>query len=368
MEKYWSEDYKTATDKFCDAAIRASAVLEKLEIAAKGPHGETLAISIAWLGDDDPEKVILHSSGMHGVEGFAGSAIQVQALENSNKVSPKNALVFVHCLNPYGLAWLRRVNENNVDLNRNYFFEDENLVSQSKSVYGRLNPLLNPEKPPVNDELYFTASLAKAVFLYGFGATMSSIVIGQYEYERGLFFGGREMQLGTLLYKNWLSQRLGRAKYVLAIDTHSGLGKMNEEVLMVESSKQSARFNRLVRAFGNPLISVAKQKSVGYTIKGGYPSALGKILPNSTVDFITEEFGTHSSLKILYALREENSWFHSGDKNDPRLDQSTQRLKDMFNPSSEIWRSCVLSKGSKRIFQACSMVFDRDLDLQLGEP
>ena len=29
-------------------------------------------------------------------------------------------VVMIHALNPYGMAWVRRVNEDNVDLNRNF--------------------------------------------------------------------------------------------------------------------------------------------------------------------------------------------------------------------------------------------------------
>ena len=33
------------------------------------------------------------------------------------------AVLMIHLINPWGTAWMRRVNEDNIDLNRNYPFE-----------------------------------------------------------------------------------------------------------------------------------------------------------------------------------------------------------------------------------------------------
>ena len=57
----------------------------------------------------------MHSSGLHGIEGIAGSAIQLFWLQQSIPLLPKDrAIILVHVLNPYGMAWLRRFNEDNV--------------------------------------------------------------------------------------------------------------------------------------------------------------------------------------------------------------------------------------------------------------
>src|SRR5438093_8933584 len=100
-------------------AATAGGRLETLSLDAKGPNDEGLGIDIAWFGAENPRRVILHSSGLHGVEGFAGSAIQLQLLDSLPPLPKDAALILVHVLNPYGMAWLRRANENNVDLNRN---------------------------------------------------------------------------------------------------------------------------------------------------------------------------------------------------------------------------------------------------------
>src|SRR5712671_5110537 len=104
----FSPDYATARRRFQEAAGRAGAVLESLELEARGPAGENLAIDIARLGAQSPRRLILHSSGLHGVEGFAGSAIQLQLLEDPPRLAEDSALIVIHILNPFGMAWLRR--------------------------------------------------------------------------------------------------------------------------------------------------------------------------------------------------------------------------------------------------------------------
>ncbi len=65
----------------------------------------------------------MESIGLHGVGGFPGSAIQLQFLNELPEVRRGGAIVLGHILNPYGMAWIRRFNENNVDLNRNFLAE-----------------------------------------------------------------------------------------------------------------------------------------------------------------------------------------------------------------------------------------------------
>ena len=81
-ETFFSPDYFTARNRFREMAATAGGRLETLSLDAKGPNDEGLGIDIAWFGAENPRRVILHSSGLHGVEGFAGSAIQLQFIAN----------------------------------------------------------------------------------------------------------------------------------------------------------------------------------------------------------------------------------------------------------------------------------------------
>ena len=116
-------DYVDARERFRTLASRRGFALESYEHPAEnGPQGETLSCDVARLGPSDAERVILISSGAHGVEGFCGSGCQAELLASGllDGLPGDTAVVLVHAVNPYGFAWLRRTNEDNIDLNRNF--------------------------------------------------------------------------------------------------------------------------------------------------------------------------------------------------------------------------------------------------------
>ncbi len=135
----FSTDYATARRRFRHAASRLGWQLEAHPIGALGPRGEELAFDVAWTPGGDPEKALVVSSGVHGVEGFFGSAVQLAALEQwATDSPPPTRCVFLHGLNPFGFAWLRRFDENNVDPNRNYLLPGERFEG-APEVYARLD-------------------------------------------------------------------------------------------------------------------------------------------------------------------------------------------------------------------------------------
>ena len=61
-------------------------------------------------------------AGTHGVEGHCGSGAQVAWLQQGGpaRLPPRTGALLIHAINPHGFAWGRRVNEDNIDLNRNF--------------------------------------------------------------------------------------------------------------------------------------------------------------------------------------------------------------------------------------------------------
>src|SRR3989442_12718929 len=165
-ERFFSTDYFTARNRFRELVGTVGGRLETISIDAKGSKGEDLSIDIAWFGVATPRRVLLHSSGLHGVEGFAGSAIQLQLMNTLPTLSKDSALIIVHVLNPYGMAWLRRFNGNNVDLNRN-FLADESY-SDVPPTYAQLDPFLNPQSRPASD--LFTLKAGWLILPHGMSA------------------------------------------------------------------------------------------------------------------------------------------------------------------------------------------------------
>ena len=85
---HFPADYAAARRRFLAAAEARGARIDTRPIPARGPRGEELALDVAYIGPAFPERLLVVSSGIHGVEGFAGSAIQHQLLRARRTGSP----------------------------------------------------------------------------------------------------------------------------------------------------------------------------------------------------------------------------------------------------------------------------------------
>jgi hypothetical protein len=334
----FSPDYATARDRFRAAARRAGARLDALALAARSPEGEALTIDIARLGAGEATHVLLHTSGIHGVEAYAGSAIQIALLDAVPALAPHVGVVLVHVLNPYGMAWLRRTNENNVDLNRN-FLAGRDVWSGAPPLYRTLDPLLNPSSPPRRDA--FALRLAVRALRHGYAAVKQAIAQGQYEHPRGLFYGGAQLEEGPRVYLDWLARNLQRASAVLALDVHTGLGPRGRDTLLLEAGARAPA--GLDRALGRALVAPDPAASAAYAIRGGLAEGVRRALAHATVHGVVQEFGTSPPLAVLGALRDENrAHCHGGD--DARR-AAKSALREALCPADKDWRTAVVSRG-----------------------
>ena len=351
----FSPDYPVARARFREAALRAGAALDALPLAALGPHGEALAVDIAWLGTRQPRRVVLHITGVHGVEAFAGSAAQLALLAVPPPQPADGALILVHVLNPYGMAWLRRANEHNVDLNRN-FHPDDRIWTGTPPLYKRLDPLLNPASPPGRDG--FSLRLGAAGLRHGVRAVRQAIAHGQHRYPRGLFYGGAELQPGPRLFSDWLQAHLSTAETLFAIDMHTGLGPHAADTLIVEPGVNHAPLPALSRALQRPLLG-GHAAPAAYTVRGSLGAALPRLLPRTRVEFVLQEIGTWSPLRVIHALREENRWHHygGGDPGHP----AKRRLLEALCPASPAWREAAATLGADLVYRAADWMFGEGL-------
>ncbi|MEO8641273.1 DUF2817 domain-containing protein [Pseudomonas sp.] len=87
----------------------------------RGPFGEALSTDVALIGNPKAKHLLVALSGTHGVEGYYGSDCQRQLLHDlSERSLPDDvAVLMIYLINPWGTAWMRRINEDNIDLNRN---------------------------------------------------------------------------------------------------------------------------------------------------------------------------------------------------------------------------------------------------------
>ena len=191
----------------------------------------------------------IHSCGVHGVEAFAGSAIQLAWLTNRRPhVDDDEALAFVHPVNPFGMAWVRRVNEHNVDLNRNCLAPGE-AYSGAPNGYRRLHAFLNPTTGSSPD--FFYAKVAWLVGRFGMAALKQSIAAGQYEFPSGLFFGGTSIEEAPRRVLDFMRTRLHDARRIVALDVHTGLGRYSTDTYLLDARTDQCVLTSVRRFFGD---------------------------------------------------------------------------------------------------------------------
>ncbi|MDB5730744.1 MAG: hypothetical protein JWQ03_639, partial [Variovorax sp.] len=187
----FSSSYAQARRKFLEACVLAGLRIETHPHPLKGRDGEDLAMDVACDGPADAKHRLIISSACHGVEGHGGSGVQVFALHDAEWREKARAagvgVIYVHALNPHGFSHRRRVTQENVDLNRN--FVDFAQPLPVNKAYAKLHALLLPEQWPPTPQNQ--AAIDEWIGRHGLKACQAAVTGGQYQFDDGMFFGGR---------------------------------------------------------------------------------------------------------------------------------------------------------------------------------
>ena len=347
----FSPDYASARQRFRDGVGRLGWALESYPLGGHSPDGEPLTVDVAVSSTGNLERTLVLSSGLHGVEGFFGSAVQLAALERwAMHGLPETKCVLLHGLNPYGFAHLRRFNEQNVDPNRNFLLTDESYVG-APTGYAELDSFLNPRRPPSRWE----PVTLKALWLiarHGLPSLRQAIAAGQYDYSQGLFFGGTEPIPLVGLLADQLPRWLTGSQQVVHLDFHTGLGRWATCKLLLDYAPTDLQLQQLSTWFGPESFEANTSSSIAYDARGGFGRwcLAQEIAPQYL--FACAEFGTYGPVPVLAGLRAENQAHHWGDAKSPVTQWTKRRLKELFCPASAKWRSQVVDHGMTLIKQA----------------
>lgn len=348
-ESHFSKTYPEARGRFLDAAAKLGADVRSHRIDAECP--DELAIDVATLGEADAPAVVV-SSGIHGVEGFFGSAAQLALLDRLGRagVEPGIRYVLIHGMNPFGFSRLRRFNEDNVDLNRN-FLEHIGDYTGAPDGYVRLNGFLNPESPPSRFEPYSVKAIWN-IGRYGLKALRQAVAGGQYEYPRGIFFGGTGPSRSAQIVFENCDSWIGQSRKIVHIDLHTGLGPFGKYKLLLVKDAGPEGNSWYTDAFGIDAVKPfdAKKGRV-YTAKGLFGAWLQKRFAEREYRFVTAEFGTYGNIRVLGAIRAENRLHHYGSKDSPMFRPVKAALLECFCPKDASWRKQVIESSQAVIHQ-----------------
>ncbi len=334
----FSPNYVTARQRFRNAATARGWSLDSQAVENVGPDDCELFWDAAYSPVTGTDKAIIISSGLHGVEGFFGSAVQLAFLESQRRLADTGIrYLFLHGLNPYGFAWLRRFTEDNVDLNRNFLLPGEPYAGAPEG-YAALDGLLNPKCPPSRWEPFRLKALL-AVAGQGMNSLRQTIAAGQYEFPQGLFFGG----LAPSATSRWLAAHLPRwlegVQDVLHLDIHTGLGRWGDSKLLIDYELTAFQRQRLSDWFGSDSFEIGAESEVAYPTRGSFGKWCVSQGWAANYLYACAEVGTYDPIHVLGALRAENQAHHWSTDASTVARWAKQRLKESFCPSSPGWRA-----------------------------
>jgi hypothetical protein len=284
-------------------------------------------------------------SGTHGVEGYAGSAIQTDWLTRlSTEPIPSGLrLVLIHALNPYGFAWTRRTNEDNVDLNRNFI--DWDRPTPDNAAYDQLAEALVPDRWDDATKEATTMSLLAEVERLGLEEMQRIVSGGQYRHLRGVFYGGA----GSVWSHRWLTDHARvltePAARVGIIDLHTGLGPWGHGELIVHAGRTEPGYDRAQR-WWTDVRSMQDGESVSAELAGDWLGRIEELLPEAEVTAAALEFGTVDAIQVLQALRGE-AWLHGQDRSvvdGPEGQRLRAEVRAAFLDDGPDWLPLLLSR------------------------
>jgi Protein of unknown function (DUF2817) len=353
VAQYFSPDYASARERFRFAADRAAATTVSHTLPdQRGPAGETLSLDVARFGAADAQSALLLIAGTHGVEGLAGSGCLVGLLEDRlhEALPAAGCLMMLHAINPHGFAWLRRVTEDGVDLNRN--FVDFSKPLPSSQGYEELHDCLVPKAWEGEARQAADAALGAHVQKHGMAALQAAVSSGQYTRPGGLFYGGVRPTWSAQMLLRTLREVLPPTVRKLAVlDLHTGLGPPAYGELILDAADPKAR-ERAVRWYGTDVRDLSAGESVSARLTGTMARGIERARPELELTFIGLEFGTRPVMDVLTALRADHCLHSHGGGDGAAAPAIRRQMREAFYTDTAPWQAAVYGRTADLAFRA----------------
>lgn len=342
-EALFSATYADARARFRAAALSCDASLEAYLHPLRGAEGEPLATDVASLGTGPNVVVVI--SGTHGIEGYAGSACQLALLDRLHALTgPALSFLLIHAVNPHGFSHGRRVDPDNVDVNRNFL---GNVTPRPPNAgYAGLHDLLIPPHWTGDARAAADASLGQLIAERGRRAVQAAVTQGQYTHPEGLFYGGIEPVWSHTTVRTIIERHLTARRRVAVIDVHTGLGRFGAGEMIVRARNDESSLARMKRWFPDATLS-ANGSSVSTEIVGNIATLFDRTLKDAELSAFTLEFGTLDGVEVLDALRGDH-WLHSrAGRSLAGEDLATSigaAMRRAFYPADSGWKQSVVDR------------------------
>lgn len=360
-------DYFLDTYELSRAAFRAQAQdlraryrnveIGKIDVRSKSDRN--LTIDYCYIPAQERRRgLFIMDCGLHGIEGFAGSAVQRMYMK---ELLPKadldsTGMLFLHAINPHGFKHRRKVTEENIDLNRNFDI-DRSLFSTKNEGYAILNDsLLNPSGKlnicsPRN--LFFPVRVVYHLLKSSMSVFRQAVMQGQYEFERGIIYGGRDFSPQKADIERLLLKTMKDYPRIFVLDLHTGYGERGKMHFFPNPIKNKKNLTATMEVFKGYHIDMGSEGDF-YVTTGDFTDYIEKLAtPRRTCIRMPVEYGTMDSQTILGSIKSlhnyviENQAAHYGGKSQSDVDTARARMLEHHYPSSRVWRSEIMRQSAE---------------------
>jgi hypothetical protein len=354
--EYYPESYVSARDDFRKHSQMLSETYSNVKISeVKVPSkiDNDLTVGVCYIPAQKVEKnLLILSSGVHGVEGYVGHAVQRLFIEKYLNATflDNTGVLLIHSVNPFGFKYTRRVTENNVDINRNSPSTD-NLYATLNEGYPKVYDLINPQKKAKTSSIenrFFFVKAINEIRKASLPVLRQAVLQGQYKFPEGLYFGGvkPEPQIDSL--RPIISRITEPYSKILVIDLHTGYGERGKLHLFPNPLEGEKRQN-LENLFAGFKIDWGDSKDF-YTITGDFAAYIGAM--NSGKEFypMVFEYGTLNSQTTMGSMKsihkmilENQGQQHGYSSKKDSLKVKSDHL-EMYFSKSENWRNYIMAQ------------------------
>ncbi len=351
-EDYFSNSYAESRNKFLSTAADNGIQVEtKLNQVACSPDGQELATDICYLGPGKPKRLLLISSGTHGVEGYCGSAVQTGLLRNniSEHLRGDTGLFLVHALNPYGFAYDRRVNEDNVDLNRN-FVDFSNALPESTDFLNTRDQFY-PKCWADSDWDSIEEKINAGIEEFGEKNFQKAMSSGQYSHADDPFWGGAQPTWSRKVWEEIIGRALSYTELIIHLDIHSGLGPSGKLERILPVQEKGIAYERAAEWYGEDLLSCpAFATSNSPKVVGYLASALTERCPGAVA--LGLEFGTVNLQEMLLSVIADNWLSHCRAPDPIQARKIKTRIKKAFYVDTYEWKQAIWAQSCDLVTQS----------------
>ena len=353
---YYIDSYEESRTAFLEESaplLEQYAGSESYTIVVPSRVDSDLSVDLLYIpAQQENKRLLILSAGVHGVEGFTGSAVArmfMQELISPEELNDMGVLI-LHAVNPYGFKYVRRVSENNVDMNRNAAFGDD-LYQTVNAGYHGVYSLVNPVGPADVSSLgnrFFHLKAVAAIVRESMQSLRQAILQGQYEFEEGVFFGGFRLEPQYAELVPLISSLINDYPATLMIDLHTGYGERGTLHLLTMPQEDPLVRGMLEEVFSGYTVDWGDAEDF-YTVTGDFTSFVGAMKDEGLYLPMAFEYGTMDSqtmigsIKSLHTTLLENQGFIHGYASPEDEQIIKAAFLEMYYPSAPQWRVKVIN-------------------------